>query len=153
MTTRGYINSFNRKNCSNCKYMYNNRGKVPSQETKDVYIKKTPHFQVFDGDVCDEHTYQGNGDSVISGNEELYETKIEVKSLGDFDIPYTEVIMVLKEKIDPEIIIKEFLDMEGIKSTQGIDCRDVRKITEDFIVFLKLKGFSKLNTYEVLFTY
>jgi len=78
-------------------------------------------------------------------------TVIEVQAYGDFDVTYTDCIMVHIEKIDKTEILKEFYQIQGITSNTGLDYKTLRTITEDFISFLELKGFKKLKTQQVHF--
>jgi hypothetical protein len=79
-------------------------------------------------------------------------TAIEIKAFGDFDIKYTECIMVSSNKIDVYEIMKEFYNIKGITSSCDLDYSILREVTQDFIVFLKSKGFNKLETCDVLFS-
>ena len=78
-------------------------------------------------------------------------TYIEVQAFGDFDILYTECIMVSKDDISTDNIIKDFLDINGLKSTKGLHLNKLRDYTEDFIAYLELLGFEKLKTKQIYF--
>lgn len=85
-----------------------------------------------------------------SKNTEM-STFIEVQSYGDFDIKYTNCIMVHYDKLDKIEILNEFYKLQGITSNEGLDYKILSTITEDFICFLELKGFKKLQTQSVYF--
>lgn len=78
-------------------------------------------------------------------------TFIEVQNFGDFDVKYTDCIMVHSDKIDKNEILKEFYQIQGITSNTGLDYRKLYDITQDFISFLELKGFKRLETQSVYF--
>lgn len=78
-------------------------------------------------------------------------TIIEVQAFADFDIIYTECVMVHSDKIDKNDIMIEFYQIQGINSNVGLDYNILRTITIDFIAFLELKGFKKLETQSVYF--
>jgi len=78
-------------------------------------------------------------------------TFIEVQGFGDFDVKYTDCIMVHSNKIDENEILKEFYQIQGIESNTGLDYRKLYNVTQDYIAFLELKGFKKLKTYAVYF--
>ena len=78
-------------------------------------------------------------------------TVIEVQAFGDFDVKYTDCIMIHSDRMDKNEILKEFYQIQGITSNKGLDYRILRTITEDFISFLELKGFKKLETQSVYF--
>ena len=78
-------------------------------------------------------------------------TVIEVQAFGDFDVKYTDCVMVHSEKIDKNEILNEFYQMQGISSNKGLDVRVLYDTTQDFISFLELKGFEKLETQSVYF--
>ena len=78
-------------------------------------------------------------------------TAIEVQAFGDFDILQTDSIMVSSDKHDTKGLFNEFYELMGIKSNIGLDYRILTEIREDFIAFLKLKGFSKLKTVSIYF--
>ena len=78
-------------------------------------------------------------------------TVIEVQAFGDFDILYTECIMVSSEKHDTKGIFNEFYKLMGIESNTGLGRLILMDIREDFISFLELKGFSKLKTEAIYF--
>jgi hypothetical protein len=78
-------------------------------------------------------------------------TVIEVQAFGDFDILYTDSIMVSSEKHDVKGIFSEFYTFMGIKSNTGLRHTILTEIREDFIAFLELKGFSKLKTNPIYF--
>jgi len=79
-------------------------------------------------------------------------TTIEIQKYGDFDMKYTDCIMVSNEKHRQKKLLKEFYDIYNIKSSSGMDSSMLDKLTEDFICFLEMKGFTKLKTYEVCFS-
>lgn len=78
-------------------------------------------------------------------------TVIEVQAFGDFDVKYTDCVMIHSDKIDKNEILKEFYQIQGITSNKGLDYKILRNITEDFISFLELKGFKRLETQSVYF--
>jgi hypothetical protein len=78
-------------------------------------------------------------------------TFIEVQEFGDFDVKYTNCIMVHSDKMDKNEILDEFYQVQGITSNTGLDYRELYNITEDFISFLELKGFKRLETQSVYF--
>jgi len=78
-------------------------------------------------------------------------TFIEVQAFGDFDVQYTECIMVHSDKINKDEILKEFYQIQGITSNRGLDDRELYSTTQDFIAFLELKGFKKLQTQSIYF--
>ena len=78
-------------------------------------------------------------------------TVIEVQAFGDFDVKYTDCIMIHSDRMDKNEILKEFYQIQGITSNKRLDYRILRTITEDFISFLELKGFKKLETQSVYF--
>jgi hypothetical protein len=77
-------------------------------------------------------------------------TVIEVKGTGDFDMTYTDCVMVHTDKLNVDEITKEFYQIQGITSNKWLDYRELHNITQDFISFLELKGFSRLET-EVMY--
>lgn len=50
-------------------------------------------------------------------------TFIEVQAFGDFDIKYTDCVMVHCEKMDKNEILEEFYQVQGITSNKGLDYR------------------------------
>jgi hypothetical protein len=78
-------------------------------------------------------------------------TFIEVQGFGDFDVKYTDCVMVHSDKMDKNEILKEFYQVQGIASNTGLDYRQLYNITQDFISFLELKGFKRLKTQSVYF--
>ena len=78
-------------------------------------------------------------------------TFIEVQAFGDFDVTYTVCVMIHNEKLDKNILLDEFYKIVGITSNNGLDYKKLYTITQDFISFLELKGFKKLNTEKVYF--
>jgi hypothetical protein len=78
-------------------------------------------------------------------------TFIEVQAFGDFDVKYTDCIMVHSDKMDKNEILKEFYKVQGITSNVGLDYSQLYNITQDFISFLELKGFKRLETQSVYF--
>lgn len=79
-------------------------------------------------------------------------TIIEVKAFGDFDIMFTHSIMVSPEELDVDKLLKEFYDLVGIESNHKVNHVLLYEITEDFVSFLELKGFSRLKTNVVYFS-
>lgn len=80
------------------------------------------------------------------------ETIIEVKRYGDYDIPYTDVIMASEQKYVVKDLIKEFHIINETERLNLLNYFKLRELTENFISFLELKGFKKLKTNEVLFS-
>lgn len=78
-------------------------------------------------------------------------TIIEVQAFGDFDVKYTDSIMVHDDKLDKEEILKEFCSLKGIESNKGLDYKILNRITEEFVLFLESKGFKKLKTDPIYF--
>jgi hypothetical protein len=78
-------------------------------------------------------------------------TFIEVQEFGDFDMKYTNCIMVSDDNIDKQTLLDEFYKLEGIESYRGLDYLILDEITEKFINFLKSKGFKRLKTQSVFF--
>jgi hypothetical protein len=78
-------------------------------------------------------------------------TFIEVQAFGDFDVKYTDCVMVHSDKMNKNEILKEFYQIQGIASNTGLDYKQLHNITQDFISFLELKGFKKLKTQSVYF--
>lgn len=78
-------------------------------------------------------------------------TIIEVQSFGDFNVKYTDSIMVHDDKLDKEEILKEFCALKGIKSNKGLDYKILNRITEEFVLFLESKGFKRLKTDPIYF--
>ncbi len=78
-------------------------------------------------------------------------TIIEVEAFGDFDVMYTVVIMVSEEKIELSSLQNEFCQIEGIASFKGVPNNRLYETTENYIAFLKLKGFKALATQKVYF--
>lgn len=78
-------------------------------------------------------------------------TIIEVQAFSDFNIKYTDCIMVHSDKLNTEEIFQEFYKTQGIESNTGLDYRELYKTTKDFIAFLFLKGFKSLNTEKIYF--
>ena len=81
----------------------------------------------------------------------IINTVIEVQQFGDFDVLNTNCIMVHSDAMDKKEILKEFYQIHGIPSNKGLDYKVLSTITEDFISFLELKGFKKLETQPVYF--
>lgn len=78
-------------------------------------------------------------------------TVIEIQGWGDFDMRYTEVIMVSEQKLDAKLFIKGYCDLRGLPGLDGLPQNMLRDINEDLIKYLKKNGFKPLNTYVVLF--
>lgn len=78
-------------------------------------------------------------------------TTIEVKAFADFDILYTECVMVHFNKFDTRELFSEFYKLEGITSFNELNYKNKRDVTENFIAFLELKGFQKLKTIPIYF--
>jgi len=79
-------------------------------------------------------------------------TIIEIQAYADFDIPYTKCIMTSDIFYNPTDLLKEFFQIQGITSTDGLDIRELTTITDDYITFLELKQFKKLHTFKTLFS-
>lgn len=79
------------------------------------------------------------------------ETIIEVQAFGDFDIMYTECVMVSDIKFDINELQKEFCEIENIPSFHDLQRSSFYELTYSFIVFLELKGFKKLQTTPMYF--
>jgi|GEM_PF-4641606 len=79
-------------------------------------------------------------------------TYIEIQGWGDFDVRYTDCIMVSPDFHNFPFLDKEFFELEGINSFKGLDYRKLREHTANYISFLELKGFKKLKmNREILF--
>ena len=78
-------------------------------------------------------------------------TIIEMQVFGDFDVRCTNCIMVSDEKLNIENLQKEFCDIERIPSFKGLEVHNLSMLTDKFILFLKTKGFRKLQTTELYF--
>lgn len=78
-------------------------------------------------------------------------TFIEVQDFGDFDVKYTNCIMIHSDKVDKDEILKEFYQIQSITSNIGLNNNQLQNITENFIQFLELKGFKRLETQKVYF--
>ncbi len=80
----------------------------------------------------------------------MYKTIIEVQDFGDSDVKYTVCVMVSEEKMDVKEIIKDFCTTMNIPSIKGLPWNtNFYEMTEEFITYLELLGFSKLETTEV----
>ena len=79
-------------------------------------------------------------------------TFIEVQAFGDFDMKYTDCIMTHPEKLDTTKILKEFYDVQGINSNTGLSQKQLKTVTQDFVCFLEIKGFTKLKPKQVYFS-
>ncbi len=79
----------------------------------------------------------------------MYKTVIEVQAFGDFDIKYTDCIMVSEEKKDVKEIIKDFCVFMNIPDIKGLPSNKLYDMTQEFIEYLKMIGFTKLKTTEV----
>jgi hypothetical protein len=81
----------------------------------------------------------------------MMSTVIEVKAFGDFDVMYTYCIMVHSDTLNRDELMSEFYTIRGISSNRGLCYRDLYGITEDFVAFLEMKGFVRLQTQVVYF--
>ena len=79
----------------------------------------------------------------------MYNTIIEVEAFGDFDVVYTKCIMVSEEKLDTNIIIKEFCEFANIPSIKGLPYNKLNHYTDEFIVYLEMIGFTVLKTTQI----
>ncbi len=79
-------------------------------------------------------------------------TAIEIEAYGDFDMKYTECVMVSSENKDVNQIVKDYCSLRGLDSTKGLPSNMLNDTTNDFINYLKKLGFSKLNTKSVCFS-
>ncbi len=79
----------------------------------------------------------------------MYKTIIEVKAFGDFDIMYTDCIMVSTEKMDVKEVIKDFCVFMNIPDIKGLPDNKLYEITQEFIEYLEMIGFNKLKTTQV----
>lgn len=78
-------------------------------------------------------------------------TIIEVLAWGDFDVQYTEAILVSPDKLDIETLKTEFCTEQGIDSFTGLEYSKLSSLTQSFIKFLKKRGFRDLSTTKVYF--
>jgi hypothetical protein len=79
-------------------------------------------------------------------------TIIEIQKWNDSDVLITDCIMVSKGKFNENDLVREFCGLSGIVSTSGIPNKILPSITNDFIIYLELKGFTKLKTYKIHFS-
>lgn len=80
------------------------------------------------------------------------ETAIEVQDWGDFDVLRTRCIMVADFKTDVKSVVDEYCAYRGLSGTDGLSYKQLDGRTEDFIKFLKRKGFKELKTKPVCFS-
>ena len=79
-------------------------------------------------------------------------TIIEVQCFADCGTTCTQNIMVHNDKLDTKIIYQEFYTMKNIESNKGLDYRQLSALTDEFVDFLKSKGFTELETEKFYFT-
>lgn len=78
-------------------------------------------------------------------------TFIEVEAYGDFDVKYTVCIMYNPLDLDVYEIKREFRKLKGLKSFSGI-IGSMASLTDEFIAFLSLKGFTSVKTHKISFS-
>ncbi len=81
-----------------------------------------------------------------------FKTIIEVQEYGDFDVLYTECIMVSNEEKNVDTIVQDFFKLKNIPNTKGLRYSELYKLTKEFIVYLYSIGFTKLETKTVHFS-
>ena len=72
-------------------------------------------------------------------------TYIEIQGWGDFDVRYTDCIMASEGFYNFPTLDKEFFELEGITSFKNLDYRKLYEHQKNYIAFLELKGFKKLQ--------
>ena len=55
-------------------------------------------------------------------------TFIEVQDFGDFDVKYTNCIMIHSDKVDKDEILKEFYQIQSITSNIGLNNNQLQNI-------------------------
>lgn len=79
-------------------------------------------------------------------------TVIEVQGFADFDVIYTDCIMVSAEKLNVNEIRKTFCSLNGLpENGKGLPINMLYDTTTEFISYLEKNGFTKLNTNKILF--
>lgn len=79
-------------------------------------------------------------------------TYIEIQAWGDFGVAYTKCIMVAEGIWDIDYITKSFCHINGLTGTSGLPDNMLSDTTEEFIKFLKEKGFRVLKTKQIIFS-
>lgn len=77
-----------------------------------------------------------------------FKTVIEVQAFGDFDILQTTCVMTSTDWHDPAALMSEFCQINNLppKSGKGLVGVILYEVTNDYIAFLELKGFTRLQT-------
>jgi hypothetical protein len=78
-------------------------------------------------------------------------TVIELKQFVDFGVLNTNCIMIHSDKLDLDNLLDEFYRLKGIKSYRGLSEDVLRTINNDFISFLRKRGFKRLETQSIYF--
>lgn len=79
-------------------------------------------------------------------------TAIAIAAYGDFDVKYTDKVMITEEVRDVKSIVKNYCNLRGIPGTSGLPNNMISDVREDFVKFLKKEGFRELKTTEVCFS-
>lgn len=78
-------------------------------------------------------------------------TYIEIEYYGDFSVVQTMCIMYHEEKKDINALTSEFCSINNLPMMSDLPANDLYNITKKFEIFLKEKGFKKLNTHKIIF--
>ena len=84
---------------------------------------------------------------------ERIQTTIEIEKLGDFDVSYTDVVMVSPDKRDVKGLVKTFCELNGLKSLGDVPYKRFEDVNEKLIRFLKKEGFRILKTDKIFIHY
>lgn len=79
-------------------------------------------------------------------------TAIAIEAWADFDIRYTDKVMVCEEKRDVNAIVKNYCELRGLPGTSGLPRNMINDTREDFVKFLNKEGFRELKMTEVCFS-
>ncbi len=82
----------------------------------------------------------------------MMQTFIEIERYGDFDVKYTDCVMVSPIERDVDKIVKDFCEIMGFESTSGLQYSQVYETINAFIDYLGVIGFTKLKTSKVCFS-
>lgn len=79
-------------------------------------------------------------------------TSIEVEAFGDFDVSYTDCILVSPDEINVKGFVKNYLSLRGLESESGLPLNMIYDTRKDFIEYAKKNGFFVLKTKKVCFS-
>lgn len=81
----------------------------------------------------------------------MYGTIIEIEAYSDYDMRYTDCIMVTEEQFDVKGLVRSYCSLRGLpnETLSGLPDNMLNDTKEDFKKWLKKQGFRILSTKKV----